>query len=132
MWGGLSGEAYVELMLAIMRRCKIVLADLSDVNPNVLYEFGVARGLDKQVVPLCLRSYVGKLPSNIASDTMLQLYSSREKEWPAGTVLRCAAQVSLLDFSRELAERRLAVAHWEKGARLPQLPVDDGEEEDVR
>jgi hypothetical protein len=127
MWGGLSGEAYVDLMLAIMRRCKIVIADLSDVNPNVLYEFGVARGLEKRVVPLCQRAYAGKLPSNIGSDTMLQLYSPREQEWPTGTVLRCAAQVSLVDFSRELAERQVAGARWEEGGRLPQLPKDEGE-----
>jgi hypothetical protein len=36
MWGGLSGEAYVELMLTIMRRCRVVIADLGDVNGNVL------------------------------------------------------------------------------------------------
>ena len=130
MWGGLLGEAYVELMLAIMRRCKIVIADLSDVNPNVLYEFGVARGLEKRVVPLCQRAYANRLPSNIGSDTMLQLYSPREKEWPTGTVLRCAAQVSLVDFSRELAKRQIAGAHWTDGGRLPQLREDDEEAEE--
>lgn len=125
MWGGLSGEAYVELMLAVMRRCRIVIADLSSVNPNVLYEFGVARGLGKRVVPLCQRSSADGLPSNIRSDTMLQLYSPREKGWPALTVLRCAAQVSLVDFSRELAEKRIAGARWVEGGRLPRLPEDE-------
>ena len=125
MWGGLSGEAYVELMLAVMRRCRIVIADLSDVNPNVLYEFGVARGLDKRVVPLCRRVHAGKLPSNIRSDTMLQVYSPREKGWPALTVLRCAAQVALVDLSRELVEKQVAGARWTEGGRLPRLPEDE-------
>lgn len=127
MWGGLSGEAYVELMLTVMRRCKMVIADLSDANPNVLYEFGVARGLEKRVVPLCQRAYTDKLPSNIGRDAMLQLHSPREKEWPAGTVLRRAAQVALMDFSRELAEKQIAGARWAEGGRLPQLPRDDAD-----
>ncbi len=120
MWGGLSGEAYVELMLTVMRRCRVVIADLSDVNGNVLYEFGVAKGLGKRVVPLCRRVFGDQLPSNIASDQMLQVYSPREKEWPAGTAYRCAAQVALIDFSLELAEKSIADAKWAEGARLPQ------------
>ena len=108
-----------------MRAGKIVIADLSDVNPNVLYEFGVARGLEQRVVPLCQRVHAEKnrLPSNIGSDTMLQLSSPREKEWPTGTVLRCAAQVSLVHFSRETPRsEQIAGAHWNgDGGRLPQL-----------
>jgi len=41
MWGGLSGEEYVDLMLAVIRRCGILLADLTTLNPNVIYEVGV-------------------------------------------------------------------------------------------
>ena len=125
MWGGLSGEAYVELMLTIMRRCRVVVADLSDVNGNVLYEFGVARGLGKRVVPLCQRAFFDALPSNIASDQMLQIYSPREKDWPAGVADRCAAQVALIDFSLELAETAIADATWKAGDRLPRVPAED-------
>src|SRR3954469_4646527 len=128
MWGGLSGEAYVDLMLTIMRRCRFVIADLSEVNGNVLYEFGVARGLEKRVVPLCQRTFARALPSNIASDQMLQLYSPREKEWPYLAAIRCAAQVALIDLSLELAEKAVANARWTAGGRLPELPAD-GEED---
>jgi hypothetical protein len=122
MWGGLSGEAYVDLMLTVMRRCRVVIADLSEVNGNVLYEFGVARGLDKRVVPLCQRRFFKALPSNIASDQLLQVYSPREKEWPDLVAIRCAAQVALIDLSLELAEKALAGARWTADDRLPQLP----------
>jgi hypothetical protein len=127
MWGGLSGEAYVELMLTIMRRCRVVIADLSEVNGNVLYEFGVARGLEKRVVPLCQRSFFDALPSNIASDQMLQVYSPREKEWPDLVAYRCAAQVALIDLSLELTEKSIAGARWTEGDRLPQLPAEKEE-----
>ena len=123
MWGGLSREAYVELMLTIMRRCRVVIADLSRANSNVLYEFGVARGLNKRVVPLCRRSSFGALPSNIASDQMLQVYSPREKEWPELVANRCAAQVALIDLTRELVEKAIADARWTKGDRLPYVPA---------
>jgi hypothetical protein len=122
MWGGLSGEAYVELMLAIMRRCSTVIADLSEVNGNVLYEFGVARGLEKRVVPLCQRAFFDRLPSNVASDQMLQVYSPREKEWPELAAYRGASQVALVEFTRELVENSIAGAHWTEGGRLPELP----------
>jgi hypothetical protein len=122
MWGGLSGEAYVDLMLTVMRRCGLVIADLSGSNPNVVYEFGVARGLDKKVVPLCQRRLTDALPSNIASDQLLQVYSSREKEWPDGTALRCSAQVALKDLALQLAEAGVAQAQWAPGASLPTLP----------
>lgn len=128
MWGGLSGEAYVELMLTIMRRCRVVIADLSDVNGNVLYEFGVARGLGKRVVPLCQRTFASALPSNIASDQLLQVYSPREKDWPRVAALRCAAQVALIDFSQELAEKAIAEARWSEGSRLPELPAEEGDD----
>jgi hypothetical protein len=120
-WGSLSGEAYVELMLTIMRRCHGVIADLSGLNANVLYEVGVARGLAKPLVPLCRRRDVEALPSNIASDQWLLVYSPREKSWPEQAVLRAAAQVSVLTLGRTLADQELAAARWAPGERLPTL-----------
>jgi len=125
MWGGLSGETYVDLMLAVMRRCALVIADLSALNANVFYEFGVARGLEKKVVPVCQSRFINLLPANIANDQLLQVYSPREKEWPRLTVLRCAAQVSLKDFAVELEEQRVAGARWAPGKALPDLPSAD-------
>ncbi len=127
MWGGLSGEAYVELMLAVMRRCHFIIADLSNANPNVLYEFGVARGLGKKVLPLGRRSALKKLPANIASDALLEVYSSREKDWPYGTALRCAAQVALIDFTIEDVEDQVKHARWVPGKGLPELPEEEEE-----
>ena len=95
---------------------------------NVLYEFGVARGLSKRVVPLCQRTFASALPSNIASDQLLQVYSPREKDWPRVAALRCAAQVALIDFSQELAEKAIAEARWSEGSRLPELPAEEGDD----
>lgn len=121
MWGGLSGEAYVDLMLAIIRRSGRVIADLSGANPNVVYEFGVARGLGKPVTVLCQRSSAARLPANIVSDHLLLLYSPREKGWPEATVLRCALQTRLIDLGVEQQATRLAGLRWTPGAVLPEL-----------
>jgi len=121
MWGGLSGEEYVELMLAIMRRCRIVVADLSSLNANVVYEFGFARGLHKQVVPLLQRASRPFPPANIASDQLILAYSPREKGWPGATVHRCAAQVAIMKLASEMQAKTLASAARGPGAPLPTL-----------
>ena len=121
MWGGLSGEEYVELMLAIMRRCRIVIADLSSLNANVVYEFGVARGLRKQVVPLVQRTSRPYPPSNVASDQLMLAYSPRETGWPKLTVHRCAAQVAIIRLASEMQAKTLASADRRAGAALPTL-----------
>lgn len=120
--GGLSGEAHVDLMLAIVRRSGRVIADLTGPNPNVLYEFGVARGLAKPVVVLCQRQSAPDLPANIVSDQRLLLYSPREKDWPEGTVLHCALQSRLIDLGTEQLASRLAALRWPTGAMLPAVP----------
>jgi hypothetical protein len=132
MWGGLSGEAYVDLMLAIIRRSGRVIADLTGANPNVLYEFGVARGLAKPVVVLCQRKSAPELPANIVSDQLLLLYSPREKGWPQASILRCALQSRLIELGTEHLASRLAGLRWSAGGVLPEVPdmvdmADEGE-----
>jgi hypothetical protein len=119
-WGDLSGEAYVELMLTIMRRCHGVIADLSGLNANVFYEVGVARGLGKPLVPVCQRKWVAGLPSNVGSDQLLLAYSPREKGWPDLAALRGAAQVSMLRLGQRVTEQAVGGARW-TGERLPTL-----------
>lgn len=125
MWGGLSGEAYVGLMLAVIRRCGIVIADLSGLNPNVVYEVGMARGLDKRMVLLTQRRFTADVPANIGSDQLLLLYSPREKGWPEGTVLRCAAQLSIMTLAQSSARQRIVRSRRRPGEALPRLGGDD-------
>jgi nucleoside 2-deoxyribosyltransferase len=125
MWGGLSGEAYVGLMLAVIRRCGMVIADLSGLNANVVYEVGVARGLDKRVLLLTQRRSAPQVPANIDSDQLLLLYSPRERGWPEGTVLRCAAQASIMRLAQDNARQRVARSRRRPGEALPRLGRDD-------
>ena len=132
MWGGLPGEAYVDLMLTIIRRCGLVVAELTGLKPNVIYEVGVARGLEKKVILLCQRGDIDRVPANIGSDQLLLTYSPRERDWPKLTVLRFAAQDSLMNSSRRWVERRVAAAKRAPGQALPEVPRDPDEKEKVK
>jgi hypothetical protein len=126
--GGLSGEAYVDLMLTVIRRCGMVVGDLTGLNANVVYEVGVARGLNKNVLLLCQHRDVDKVPANVRNDQLLLTYSPRERDWPHATPYRFAAQAGLMEFSRELVERRAAMAKRGAGQTLPEIPSDPDEE----
>ncbi len=123
MWGGLSGEDYVDLMLAVMRRCGTVIADLSELNPNVVFELGAARALDKRLALLCQRRFARALPANVRSEQLLMEYSPREPGWPASSVLRCAAQLSAIDLGRELERDETQRFRHGAGQALPTLPA---------
>lgn len=100
MWGGLSGEDYVDLMLAVMRRCGTVIVDLSELNPNVIFELGAARAMDKRLALLVQRRFTRDLPANVRSEQLLLAYSPREQGWPSVVVFRAATQVLAIELGR--------------------------------
>jgi hypothetical protein len=124
MWGGLSGEDYVDLMLAVMQRCGTVIAELSELNPNVIFELGAARAQDKRLVLLCQERYASELPANVRSEQLLMTYSPDEAGWPESTVQRCATQLSAIDLGLELARKDTARYRRKTGDSLPTLSSD--------
>lgn len=124
MWGGLSGEDYVELMLAVIRRCGTVIAELSELNPNVVFELGAARGLDKRLVLLVQRKFARQLPANVGSEQLLASYSPRERGWPTATAARVAAQVLAIDIAQERRREQMKTLRRNPGDALPITPVN--------
>ena len=61
------------------------------IKKGIPPEVGVARGLEKEVILLCQRGDIDRVPANIGSDQLLLTYSPRERDWPKLTVLRFAA-----------------------------------------
>jgi nucleoside 2-deoxyribosyltransferase len=53
----------IEEMYAEINRADIIIADLSGLNPNVLYEVGYAFGVNKQII--LLTDDVDNLPFNL-------------------------------------------------------------------
>jgi hypothetical protein len=55
-------------IMAKIRGCHIFIADISDNNANVLYEYGVARGAGKACILLCSKSAENRPKSDYAND----------------------------------------------------------------
>ena len=51
-WGGLSGEFHVELLETLIDKSGALLAELTGLNPNVVFELGYGYGRDKVVIPM--------------------------------------------------------------------------------
>ena len=51
--------------------CDLIIVDITDANPNVMYEFGFARAMDKQVIPITA-SDIRDLPADIRQYYVLQ------------------------------------------------------------
>jgi predicted nucleotide-binding protein len=67
-----AGARWVDEMVSLLRRADFVIADVSRKNPNVLFELGVAHGLDKPFI-LLLGADAGTagLPSDLMGFQML-------------------------------------------------------------
>jgi hypothetical protein len=51
-WGGLAAEFHVDLLLTLIDKSGALLAELTGLNPNVVFELGYAYGREKVVVPM--------------------------------------------------------------------------------
>jgi Predicted nucleotide-binding protein containing TIR-like domain/Nucleoside 2-deoxyribosyltransferase len=61
-----AGALWVDQVVALLRTCDFVIADLSRKNPNVLFELGVAHGLGKPfIMLLSAEAGAADLPSDL-------------------------------------------------------------------
>jgi hypothetical protein len=86
-WGGLSAENYAEAMLETIRKSGVMLAELTGVNPNVMYEIGAAHGLGKTVYMLVEKDAEGPIPANIGHDALYTYELSREGAFDEAVLL---------------------------------------------
>ena len=71
-WGGLFGEDYLELVVRLIAKSGLLLAEASGGNLNVVYEAGVARGLGKPVIAIADEASADRLPSNVFHDLVIR------------------------------------------------------------
>jgi len=102
-----------------MRRCGTVIAALSELNPNVVFELGAARAMDKRLALLAQRRFVRDLPANVRSEQLLLAYSPRERGWPTAAVFRAATQVLSIDIGQEQVREASERYHRRPGDALP-------------
>jgi predicted nucleotide-binding protein len=64
--GGSKGATWLEDIRAAIKRVDFVVADVTDSNPNVLIEVGIAYAVDKPVILLVNSRTQTRLPSDLA------------------------------------------------------------------
>jgi hypothetical protein len=101
-WGGLALENYWDLLLTLIGRSKIVLADLTGHNPNVMHEVGLAEGMDNTVLMVAEKGF--QSPSNLNYHAIIA-YDPMHEGWPASSI---AATEVLLRAALAGRDRRLA------------------------
>jgi tetratricopeptide (TPR) repeat protein len=100
-WGGLADEDYCDLLLALISRCGMVWADVSDLNVNVLYEIGASHALRKLSMLVTSEDDAHAIPSNIGHDAVVS-YSPSAPDWPESAI---ALQAMMLHAMRVAAGR---------------------------
>ncbi len=98
-WGGVGMEDYLEVVLALLSRSGACLADVTGLNPNVLYELGAAQGMDKRVMILAAKT-AGRPPANVSQHTAFRFhYNPGARGWPDAEVHRFVGQTAFAEFA---------------------------------
>jgi hypothetical protein len=103
-WGGLANEDYADLLLALIGKSGFVWADVSDLNPNVIYEIGAAHAFGKLSALVVRDDLAHGVPANIGHDAVVR-YDPTDSDWPTGAVLLMAACIAALELAAERGER---------------------------
>jgi hypothetical protein len=102
-WGGIAFEDYWELLVTLIAKAGLMLADITGGNVNVLYEIGLAEGMDKTALLVMERSEA-EPPSNLGYHAVV-MYDASDPRWPAGVVTDTAV---VLRAGLDGAARRVA------------------------
>jgi hypothetical protein len=61
-----SADIITDDIKRLISECKLVIAEISGFNPNVMHEIGLAQSLDKPTILICKDSFrESQIPSNI-------------------------------------------------------------------
>jgi hypothetical protein len=98
-WGGFSREDFVDVIILLIRRSGAILAELTGLNLNVMYEAGIALGGNSDVFWIAQGKDDFEPPSDLAQD-MILTYSPDAEGWLVRDLEMCtmnllAARVAL-------------------------------------
>lgn len=78
-WGGLDIEVFSGALVGLIGKCDWVLADVSTLNANVLYEVGLAHGFGKNVM-MVSETEEFEIPANLG-EYWIRPYFPGEEDW---------------------------------------------------
>jgi len=98
-WGGLADEDYQEVVLTLISKCGVLLADVTTRAPNVLHEVGVAQGQNDILLVLVAEKNRQQPPSNLGN-LMVFPYEREGRNWQRVAVFGLAALIAIADEYR--------------------------------
>jgi hypothetical protein len=104
IWAAIAGEDYADLQLAIVGRCGLVWADVSELDHDVLYRIGAAHALGRTTVIVARADQAGVVPDTIGHDAVVR-YDPTDGDWPTGSVLLMAACLAAIRLAAERGDR---------------------------
>lgn len=83
-WGGMAFEDYWDLLLTLIEKSGVVLADLTGANPNVMHEVGLAEGMGKTAF-LIIEKSEEEPASNLGYHAVMS-YDPHDPAWPGRSI----------------------------------------------
>ena len=84
-WDGFGAENYLNNLVTLIARSEAFFGDLTGLNTNVVYEMGVARGMEKERMYIVTQDET--LPSNLGLHSQRWLvYAPRPKGWQQAAI----------------------------------------------
>jgi nucleoside 2-deoxyribosyltransferase len=88
-------------IMSKIEHCDIFIADITDNNPNVLYEYGVARGLSKHCVLLRKKTAEQAVKSDYANDLRFEFDGDFDLQKKLQSQIECVLQELGLEVHHE-------------------------------
>lgn len=84
-WDGFGAEDYLNALVTLIARSGAFFGDLTGLNTNVVYEMGVARGMEKERIYIVTQDET--LPSNLGLHSQRWLvYAPKPKGWQQAAI----------------------------------------------
>lgn len=104
VWGGIGGDAAPSLVLGLLARAGLVWADVSDIDPSVVFAIGAAQALGKPGMIVVCEDRAAAVPRHVGHDAVIR-YDPRAADWPEGPVLLMAACQAGITLAAERGDR---------------------------
>lgn len=109
-WGYPTTGEHLKMLHAMIDKSGIVMADLTGLNPNVMYEVGYAHGAKKPT--FILRDESTNIPSNLTPYAAMP-YKIHKGDWRSEFV-RMEGDIYMLLFLEDMKNNSGAIVRWKE------------------
>jgi hypothetical protein len=103
-WTGLASQAHADVVLAVIARCGLVWADVSEGLQRATYDIGAAHALGTLTAIVVREDRVATAPPSIGRDAVVR-YDPADADWPTGPALLMAACLAARKLAADRGER---------------------------